>query len=53
MSQQPILQTTALEEIEHIVREHLAAFARGQFVAWGALLAHAHLSVGIPDELAE
>ena len=38
MSQQPVLQTTAQEEIEQLVREHLTAFARGHFDAWGASL---------------
>jgi ketosteroid isomerase-like protein len=39
MSQQPFLQTTVQAEIDHIVREHLAAFARGHFDAWGAAFA--------------
>jgi ketosteroid isomerase-like protein len=36
MSNQPAIQTTVQEEIEQIVYEHLAAFALGDFDAWGA-----------------
>jgi ketosteroid isomerase-like protein len=39
MSHPSIIQTTAQEEIDHFVREHLGAFARGNFDAWGASFA--------------
>ena len=52
MSGQPVLQTTAQEEIEQILREHLAAFTRGQFDAWGTSLApNVFFAAADPEEV--
>ena len=52
MSGQPVLPATVQAEIEQIVREHLAAFARGHFDAWGASLApNVFFAAADPEEV--